>query len=254
MIKAPLYLVSLLPVIYSWAFAGFRNPTVFALIVAFAIASQLSMNVEMDSEDQERGLKCFKSEPLLNVGPCHMLLFNRDQINFIRLISLALMIIIAALVLLITKMVILIIYGLAGIALMYAYLKKPLELYKRGLGEISTFFDFGFILILGSYTALGGRSSLSLINVSLGFGLIASSIRYSHHLVEEKESSMRKKLYPYVHSLLLISSSFLSLSFFRIMLLMPAAVLVSVYGAKYKYKTWGDLFYLLYFFAVNLQF
>ncbi|MGC8600229.1 MAG: prenyltransferase [Nitrososphaeria archaeon] len=250
MIKAPLYLVSLIPVVYSWKCTGFSNSFLFTIILFFAIASQLFMNIEMDSEDQERGLKCFESEPLLNVGPCHMMLFKRNQIKLIRASSLALMLIIAVLVLLITRMLILIIYGLAGIALMYAYLKKPLELYKRGIGEISTFFDFGPVLVLGSYTALGGRYPLSLTPLSVGFGLIASSIRYSHHLVEEKEGSRRKRFYPYVHFALLFSSSLTALNLFKVLLLMPVAILVSVYAARYRYKTWADLIYLLYFFSV----
>ena len=250
MIKAPLYLVSLLPVIYSWIYAGYKNATLFVMIVFFAIASQLSMNIEMDSEDQERGLRCFESEPLLNVGPCHTIIFKKDQIKTIRALSLALMLIIAVIVLLITKMLTLIVYGLAGIVLMYAYLKKPLELYKRGLGEISTFFDFGPILVLGSYTALSGRFTLSLIPISVGFGLIASSIRYSHHLVEEKEGSKRKKLYPYVHLLLLILSAFTALNILKVSMLIPAAILVSVYAAKKKFKTWADIAYLIYFFAI----
>ena len=250
MIKAPLYLVSLIPVIYSWISAGYRNPIVFMLILVFAIASQLSMNIEMDSEDLERGLKCFYSEPLLNVGPCHMMILKQYQIKAIRALSLGLMLIIAIIVLLITKMLILIFYGLAGIVLMYAYLKKPLELYKRGLGEISTFFDFGPILVLGSYTAVGRNSPLSVLSIAVGFGLIASSIRYSHHLVEEKDGSRRKRFYPYVHLILLLASAFTVFSFLKVVVLIPAALIVSAYAIKGKFKTWADIFYMICFFAV----
>jgi 1,4-dihydroxy-2-naphthoate octaprenyltransferase len=150
MIKVPLYLVSIIPVIYAWIKTWFKNPFLFALIVIFALASQLSMNIEMDLEDQKRGMKCFESEPLLNVGPCHVILFKQNHLNIIRKASLAAMLIIAVVVLAFTRMLILLLYGLAGIVLMYAYLKKPLELYKRGVGEVSTFFDFGPILVLGS--------------------------------------------------------------------------------------------------------
>jgi 1,4-dihydroxy-2-naphthoate octaprenyltransferase len=250
MIKTPLYLVSIIPVIYAWIKTGFKNPFLFALIVVFALVSQLSMNIEMDSEDQKRGMKCFESEPLLNVGPCHMLLFKQNHLNVIRKSSLVLLLIIAVVVLAFTRMLVLLLYGLAGIVLMYAYLKKPLELYKRGVGEVSTFFDFGPILVLGSYTALGGGSLNSVIIPSLGFGLIASSIRYSHHIVEEAEGSRRKMFYPYALTLLLVLSSLTALSPLKVALLIPVVVLVSVYASRQRLKTWADLLYLVYFFTV----
>jgi len=254
MIKVPLYLVSIIPVIYAWVKTGFKNPFLFSLILIFALASQLSMNIEMDLEDNKRGMKCFESEPLLNVGPCHVILFKQNHLNIIRKASLAAMLIIAVVVLVFTRILVLLLYGLAGTVLMYAYLKKPLELYKRGVGEVSTFFDFGPILVLGSYTALGGVSLNSVIMPSLGFGLIASSIRYSHHIVEEVEGSRRKRFYPYVHALLLVLSSLTALNLLKAALLVPVAVLVSVYASRHRLKTWADLLYLLYFSAISLSF
>ena len=117
----------------------------------------------------------------------------------------------SALVIIITKLIFLIIIGLFAIILMFAYLYPPVELYMRGIGEISTFFDFGPLLLLGSYYAFTGSIAYSLIPLSIGFGLIASAIRYSHHIIEEPAKSIRKRAYaPLFFTMIVISAIIIS--------------------------------------------
>ncbi len=248
-LKVPLFLVSLLPVIYSWIYSGLRRPLVFALALTFAFFSQLLMNLEMDLKDKERGLRCFEAEPFLSVGPCYSKLSAKTQ-KIIRTISLAALLTTALLVLVITEEAILILFGALGVALMYAYLNKPIELYVRGLGEISTFFDFGPLLVLGSELAFSSTITMKALIASIGFGLIASSIRYSHHLPEEREGSMRKKLFPYVHTALLVLSSLALISPAKVLIGLAASIAASAYVIFGKLKAWADIAYLALFFVL----
>ena len=206
-LKLPLYIVSAAPVIYSWLRSYLSRPFVFALSMIFVLSSQFIMNFEMDRLDlgyRMRGMNCGS---LLPVGPC---IFKCEEIKKVRKISIAFLVIMAitaSLVLVITRILLLLVFGLLAVAFMIAYLYHPLRLYRRGIGEISTFFDFGPLLVLGTYYAFTGQFGYSIITASIGFGLIASAIRYAHHIIEESENSMRRRLYIPIFFVLIVASS-----------------------------------------------
>ncbi len=250
MLKLPLFIVSALPVVYAWHAAGFRRANVFLAALIFVMLAQLVMNVQMDLKDMKRGLECRESEPFLSVGPCYARALKGTgalvKMSYIVMAAAALY------VLAVTRNAALVLYGLAAIILMMAYLREPLELYVRGIGEISTFFDFGPILVLGSLSAYGASPDLGAVLVSIGFGLTASSIRYSHHLPEDQEGSRRRRLYPAVHAAMIISSAFMLPNPMAVMVALLPAVAVSLYAIRGKLRAWADIIYLLLFFFLSL--
>jgi 1,4-dihydroxy-2-naphthoate octaprenyltransferase len=167
------------------------------------------MNIEMDRLDREYGKSGMKCGSFIPVGPCLFECVSVEKIRKIAMAPLALMIITAALVIIITRLLVLLAFGLFAMILMFAYLYPPIMLYRRGIGEISTFFDFGPLLLLGSYYAFTGSIAYSLIPASVGFGLIASAVRLSHHIIEEPEGTARKRLYVPAFSIMVIISSIL---------------------------------------------
>ncbi|MGC8568893.1 MAG: hypothetical protein ACP5LW_02690 [Nitrososphaeria archaeon] len=250
MIKLPLYIVSALPVFYAWRASGFRRTDVFIAALMFVMLAQLVMNVQMDLKDMKRGLECRESEPFLSVGPCYAKALKGTralvEISYIAMAVAALYVLAA------TRNPALVLYGLAAILLMVAYLRKPLELYVRGLGEISTFFDFGPILVLGSLSAFGALPNLRAVLASIGFGLAASSIRYSHHLPEDHEGSRRRRLYPAAHAAMIILSAFMLLNPMTVMIALLPATAVSLYAVRGRLRAWADIIYLLLFFILSL--
>jgi len=208
--KIPLYLVSVVPLLFSWVNSEFSRLPVFVLSMIFVLFSQFLMNAEMDRLDKNYGNKGIRCSSILPIGPCIFECLDQKIIRKAETISLVLVILTSSLVIIITRLALLIIIGMLAIILMFAYLYPPIKLYKRGIGEISTFFDFGPLLLLGSYYAFTGSMTYSLIPASIGFGLIASAIRFSHHVIEEQEKSIRKRMYVPLFFLLIVVSAIIT--------------------------------------------
>ncbi len=209
--KIPLYLVSVVPLLFSWVNSEFSRLPVFGLSMIFVLFSQFLMNAEMDRLDKNYGRRGIRCGSIMPVGPCLFDCLDLKSIRKAEIVSLMIVGFTSALVIIITKLIFLIIIGLFAIILMFAYLYPPVELYMRGIGEISTFFDFGPLLLLGSYYAFTGSIAYSLIPLSIGFGLIASAIRYSHHIIEEPAKSIRKRAYaPLFFTMIVISAIIIS--------------------------------------------
>ncbi|MEM3197472.1 MAG: prenyltransferase [Conexivisphaerales archaeon] len=211
-LKVPLYLVSIVPLMYSWLNSDFSRPLIFALSLIFVISSQFLMNTEMDRLDHKYGKNCMKSGSFIPIGPCIFDCVNAEKIRKINVVLLALMVITSALIIIITRLLVLLIIGFLAVILMFAYLYPPLMLYRRGIGELSTFFDFGPLLVLGSYYAFTGSFVYLLVPAAMAFGFIASAVRLSHHIIEESENTVRKKFYiPTFFMMIILSSILVSL-------------------------------------------
>ncbi len=254
-LKLPLYLVSVAPLVYSWLNSSFSKALVFALSMIFVLSSQFIMNIEMDRLDGSYGRQGVNCGSFLPVGPC---IFQCADINKIRRISiapLALMLITASLVLIITRMLTLLIFGFLAAIFMVAYLYQPITLYRRGIGEISTFFDFGPLLVLGTYYAFTGHFGYFLIPASIGFGLIASAVRFSHHIIEEPETSKRKRLYIPIFLVLIIASSLivgLQFSILHIILILISIItgIMPLITRDSQRVTFSAIIYLIIFTAI----
>lgn len=254
-LKLPLYLVSVAPLIYSWLSSSLSRPLIFALSIIFILSSQFIMNVEMDRLDLGYGRQGMNCSSLLPVGPCIFRCADIKKMRKISLVPLALMVITASLVLIITRIVMLLAFGFLAVVFMIAYLYQPLMLYRRGIGEVSTFFDFGPLLVLGTYYAFTGHFGYYLIPASMGFGLIASAVRFAHHIIEESENSIRKRLYIPIFPVLIIASSLiagLQFSILHIILILISIItgIMPLITRDSQRVTFSAIIYLIIFTAI----
>ncbi|MCL5440689.1 MAG: prenyltransferase [Candidatus Marsarchaeota archaeon] len=82
-------------------------------------------------------------------------------------------------------------FALAGLALMLLYDASPVTLKSVGLGEIASFFVWGPLMIGGGFYALTGTLSLDPFLISLPYGLGVMSILVGKHI--DQMSFDRKK-------------------------------------------------------------
>ncbi len=181
-VKVPLFIASVLPLVWAWVEAEYKGGLIFIDALVFVLAAQLLMNLEMDRHDLLRGIAPINCDSFITTGPCE---YRCGGMGALRAVAGLLALATALAAILITKSVTLVLVGVAAIVIMAAYLLKPLELYKRGLGEISTFMDFGPLLVYGSLIAFGAHWGYSQAVASIIFGLDASLLRFRHHLKEE---------------------------------------------------------------------
>ncbi len=215
--KFPLYLTSIGPVLLAWSIGKFNNFLVFILLLFFVIFFQMGMNLSMDVSDYKYGRDVKFQYSYFPIGPYSIKVekISSKKVFLLSMVSFLISISLGFIVLFLTKKFILLIYGALALFFSYAYLFPPFEFYKKGVGEISTFFNFGPLLFLGSLTALGVDININYILISIFFGLSTSAIRFIHHLPEENENSIRFKKFRIIYSSLVLSS-FIILSIFYI--------------------------------------
>jgi len=211
--KMPLYLTSIGPVLLAWFFAKFSNFLIFILLLFFVIFFQMGMNFSMDVRDYKYGRDVKFQDSYFPIGPYSIKVekISPEKVFLVSMISFLISISLGFIILFLTKKLILLIYGALALFFSYAYLFPPFEFHKRGVGEISTFFNFGPLLFLASLTALGVSININYILISIFFGLSTSAIRFIHHLPEENKNSIRFKKFRIIYSSLVLSS-FLILS------------------------------------------
>src|SRR3989454_3116288 len=64
--------------------------------------------------------------------------------------------------------------GILGVAVAYSYVRPPLRLAHRGLGEIAVGLEFGPVTVLGTYYVLARTFDSAAIVLSISFGLLVA--------------------------------------------------------------------------------
>lgn len=86
--------------------------------------------------------------------------------------------------------VIILLFGVTGIFLGYAYTAPPLKLSYRGLGEIAVFLSFGPLPVTASYYVVAGEISITPFIISLPLGIMTSAIlwinQFPDYLTDKK--------------------------------------------------------------------
>lgn len=208
-LKAPIYFTSISPVLIGWAFSDFKLSYLVPLLLVVTISMQAGMNLAMDYFDH------LNSRPLRNddtVYPLGSYFIEKLGVNpkTIRYGFLAMMttaVVVGLLVVYLTRSILLLSLGLTAVFLSLLYVIPPIKLGARGIGEIATFFSFGPFPVLGTIIALGFIVTPISILVSLSLGLLASSIRYLHHLPEDREGGRRVRLFKIVYPVMIITAS-----------------------------------------------
>lgn len=207
-LKLGLYSPSIIIVLLAWYYSKFNNLLYFIILLLIVLLFQMGMNLGMDYNDYLSGIPVSNKDTLFPSGP-YSIIEDKLSPTKVKLASTFMFImsaILALILLIFTRNIELLYVGLLAVIAGLLYLIPPIQLYKRGLGEISTFLDFGPILMAGSLLVLNGSITLRPMIVSIGFGLQTSAIRFIHHIVDENHKSFRVKNYRKIYGFLLLLS------------------------------------------------
>ncbi len=143
----------------------------------------MGMNLSMDVSDYKYGRDVKFQDSYFPIGPYSIKVekISPDKVFLISMISFLISISLGFVVLFLTKRFILLIYGAFALFFSYSYLFPPFEFYKKGVGEISTFFNFGPGIFLGSYVLQGGVPGISEILISISLGLVIVAILHGNN-------------------------------------------------------------------------
>jgi 1,4-dihydroxy-2-naphthoate octaprenyltransferase len=227
-LKAPIYFTSISPVLIGWAFSQFRLSYLVLLLLVVTVSMQAGMNLGMDYFDHLNSRPLRNDDTLFPLGSFFIERLNvRPAIlrsSFFVLIAVATAV--GLLVVFLTKSFLLLYLGLGAVFLSLLYVIPPIKLGARGIGEIATFFSFGPFPVIGTIIALNAQITLESIFVSIGLGLLASSIRYLHHLPEDREGGTRVRHFRTVYPIMIVTASIM-ISAFRTMEIASVIVFIA---------------------------
>ncbi|MCL5930329.1 MAG: prenyltransferase [Candidatus Thermoplasmatota archaeon] len=208
-LKAPIYFTSISPVLIGWAFSNFRFSYLVLLLLVVTISMQAGMNLAMDYFDHSNSRPLRNDDTVYPLGSYFIekLGVRPKTIRYGFLAMMTLAVVVGLLVVYLTRSILLLTLGLTAVFLSLLYVVPPIKLGARGIGEIATFFSFGPFPVLGTIIALGYSVGLDAILVSLSLGLLASSIRYLHHLPEDREGGRRVRMFKIVYPIMIITAS-----------------------------------------------
>jgi 1,4-dihydroxy-2-naphthoate octaprenyltransferase len=208
-LKAPIYFTSISPVLIGWAFSQFRFSYLVPLLLVVTVSMQAGMNIAMDYFDHANSRNLRNEDTVYPLGSYFIerLGVRPATLRFSFITMLVIAVTVGLLVVYLTRSILLLALGLTAVFLSLLYVVPPIKLGARGIGELATFFSFGPFPVLGTMIALGYTVTLEAILVSLSLGLLASSIRYLHHLPEDKESGRRVRHFRTVYPIMIVSSS-----------------------------------------------
>jgi 1,4-dihydroxy-2-naphthoate octaprenyltransferase len=208
-LKAPIYFTSISPVLIGWAFSNFRFSYLVPLLLVVTISMQAGMNLAMDYFDHSNSRPLRNDDTVYPLGSYFIekLGVRPKTIRYGFLAMMTLAVVVGLLVVYLTRSILLLTLGLTAVFLSLLYVVPPIKLGARGIGEIATFFSFGPFPVLGTIIALGYSVGFDAILVSLSLGLLASSIRYLHHLPEDREGGRRVRMFKIVYPIMIITAS-----------------------------------------------
>lgn len=225
--KILLYFSSISPVLVAFTIVR-SNITTFILLMILVISVQFFMNVTMDIFDFRNNVPLKNEYTLFPLGPYSILIgkFKLNTLKVLSVISIIVALIDALFILFISNEIILLYIGILAIFLSLIYIFPPFKLAYRGIGEISTFFDFGPLPLAGSIIALHGELNYSTIAISIFLGGMASAIRYLHHLPEDRENSLRVRKFRTIYGLIVLTSTLIASvsGFYLLLILIPIEI------------------------------
>jgi 1,4-dihydroxy-2-naphthoate octaprenyltransferase len=226
-LKAPIYFTSISPVLIGWAFTGFRISYLVSILLAVTISMQAGMNLAMDYFDHANSRPLRNEDTVYPLGSYFIekLGVKPADIRFSFVAMLTIAVVTGLSVVYLTRNLVLLYLGLTAVFLSILYVVPPIKLGARGVGEVATFFSFGPFPVLGTIIALNHQITLVEILVSLSLGLLASSIRYLHHLPEDRENGFRVSHFRTIYPIMLVTASIM-ISVSRTMII--AAVIIFI--------------------------
>jgi len=229
-LKLPLYFTSFSPVMIAWFYLHFSMPYIFILLVVVVVSMQAALNLAMDFTDHESGRRLRNEDTLFPIGSylIESMGVKESTVKAFFLLSLVVSLATGISIVVITDKYILLLFGVLAVVISLMYALPPFKLNSRGIGEISTFFSFGPLSLLGSIVALSGNINLQLILISILLGLLASAMRYLHHLPEDRSYGNRVRYFRPAYAVILISGFLINAAYPYTFLFLLPALAVSV--------------------------
>lgn len=207
-LKAPIYFTSISPVLIGWAFTHFERSYLIILLLIVTISMQAGMNLGMDYYDHKNSRPLRNDDTVFPLGSYFIEKLDIEpfylRIAFYVMVSIS--VVTGLLVVYLTRNLLLLALGLLAVFLSLLYIVPPIKLGARGIGEIVTFFSFGPFPILGTEIALNVPVTFESYIVAISTGLLASAIRYIHHLPEDRPDGYRVMHFKIAYPTVLISA------------------------------------------------
>lgn len=190
----------------AWFYLHFSLPYIFVMLVIVVVSMQAALNLAMDFTDHESGRRLRNEDTLFPIGSylIESMGVSEKTVKMLFLLSLIISLATGISIVVITARYILLLFGVLAVLISLMYALPPFKLNSRGIGEISTFLSFGPLSLLGSVIALSGSINLQLILISVLLGLLASAIRYLHHLPEDRSYGNRVRYFRPAYGVILL--------------------------------------------------
>ncbi len=229
-LKLPLYFTSISPVIFIYIYNNFKDTFYFIFLLIIVLLMQLALNLAMDFYDYNNKIKVLNENTLFPVGPYLIYKMNVKPATIRKLffISALLSVISGIYVIIVSKSYDLIIIGIIAVFVSLIYVIPPFRLDTRGLGEFSTFFSFGPLILIGSSILFNIKITYFIVIISILFGLLASSIRFLHHITEDKINGFRVKNFKKIYSFMLLSGFIIQIYNFNLFIFIIIPLIISI--------------------------
>lgn len=204
-LKAPLYFTSFSPILIVWSYNDFRNPLLFLLLVGVVVFMQAALNLSMDFFDNKSGRVLRNEDTLFPIGS-YLIEGMGVKPKTVRAffgLSALISISIGLFIVFYYRRYEVLIVGILAVLISLMYVLPPFRFNTRGFGEISTFMSFGIFSVIGSMMAFGDSIGLQMIFISILLGLLASAIRYLHHLPEDMQNGNRVTYFRPIYAIIL---------------------------------------------------
>jgi 1,4-dihydroxy-2-naphthoate octaprenyltransferase len=224
-LKVPLYFTSIAPVLLGWAIMHWKITFIIALLFIVVVTMQAALNISMDYFDNMNGRKLKNADTFYPIGSYFIekMGFKPEKLRKSFVILTTIAVITGLFTVYITRNIVLLYLGLTAVFLSLLYVIPPFKLGARGIGEIATFFSFGPFPLLGTVIALGGTMNREYIFLSVSLGLLASAIRFLHHIPEDRIDGNRVKNFRTIYGFMTLGAAVILLPF-RVMII-PSMVL-----------------------------
>ena len=174
------------------ALDGYRDLLTSLLVLTGLILAHASNNMVNDYFDVRHGVDT-KDYPRTKYAP-HPILSNLTSVKTLFLAIVICNVIELAIAIWLTylKGYPIMIFAVSGLALSVLYVAPPLKLKHNGLGEVAIFGIWGPLMIGGTYYALAGTLSTSVIFASVPYGLAVMAVVMGKHLDKREKDEERR--------------------------------------------------------------
>lgn len=199
--RPPFILATIIPILlgtaYSFYKTGSINWSIFIFVLLAGAFLHAGVNVLNDYYDSLNGTDDFNTQRIYPfTGGSRFIqnevLTNEQTRNFG--IILMLLVVFIGFFLVLQVGVSLLVLGLFGMLIGWAYSAPPLKLNSRGLGELTVFIGFS-LLPLGAWLSQTGELSKSVVLVGLPLGLLTSNLLYINQFPDRKADIYANKMH-----------------------------------------------------------